>query len=96
MSNPQPTPPAEAHKVRRDLTLHELCKIIPPHSTKEAEELLEDIRQNKLQFPVKTFHGQILDGRGRYNACVELDEKGVDTNFRTDLNRPGLIGGSNS
>jgi hypothetical protein len=39
----------------RPLTPHDLCKIIPPHSKKEAEELVEDIRKNKLQVPIKTF-----------------------------------------
>ena len=69
----------------RDLAPHDLCKIIPPHTEKEAKELLEDIRQNKLQVPIKTFQGKILDGRGRYNACMALDKEGVDINFKTDL-----------
>ena len=65
------------------LHLHDLCKIIPPHTNTEYEELREDIRKNKLQVPIITYESKILDGRGRYNACVELAKEGVDTGFRT-------------
>jgi hypothetical protein len=57
---------------------------MPPHTEKEFKELKEDIRKNKLQIPITTYEGKILDGRGRYNACVELAKEGVETNFRTD------------
>jgi hypothetical protein len=65
------------------LALHDLCKIMPPHSKEEFKELKEDIHKNKLQMPIITYDGKILDGRGRYNACVELAKEGVETNFRT-------------
>jgi len=82
----QPTPIVEPTKITevRPLVLHDLCKIIPPHTQKEADELLEDIRKNKLQVPIKTFEGQLLDGRGRYNACLQLFKGGVETKFRTE------------
>lgn len=51
--------------------LHDLCKIMPSHTEKEFLELLEDIRKNKLQLPITIYEGKILDGRGRYNACVD-------------------------
>jgi len=57
---------------------------MPPHTEKEFNVLKEDIRKNKLQIPIMTYDGKILDGRGRYNACVELAKEGVETNFRTD------------
>jgi hypothetical protein len=68
----------------RSLALHDLCKIMPPHTKEEFNELKEDIRKNKLQASIMTYEGKILDGRGRYNACVELAKEGVETNFRTD------------
>ena len=49
------TPPIT--QVPTDLALHDLCKIIPPHTEKEAKELLEDIRQNKLQVSIGTGTG---------------------------------------
>jgi ParB-like chromosome segregation protein Spo0J len=58
---------------------------MPPHAEEEFRELKEDIRKNKLHVPIMTYEGKILDGRGRYNACVELAKEGVETNFRTDL-----------
>jgi hypothetical protein len=67
-----------------ELDLHELCKIIPPHTDKEFTELTEDIANNKLQVPIVTYEGKILDGRGRYNACAWLAKQGVETNFRTE------------
>src|SRR6516165_11635096 len=70
------------------LSLHDLCKIMPLHTKEEFEELKEDIRKNKLQVPIMTYEGKILDGRGRYNACVELAKEGVETNFRTDTYTP--------
>jgi len=57
---------------------------MPPHTKEEFEELKEDIRKNKLQIPIMTYEDKILDGRGRYNACVELAKQGVETNFRTN------------
>ena len=64
------------------LSLHDLCKIMPLHTKEEFEELKEDIRKNKLQVPIMTYEGKILDGRGRYNACVELAKEGRETNFK--------------
>jgi len=46
---------------------------------------MEDIRKNKLQAPIIIYEGKILDGRGRYNACVELAKHGVETGFKTQL-----------
>ena len=66
-----------------DLALHDLCKIMPAHTETEQAELTEDIRKNKLQLPIMTYEGKILDGRGRYNACADLVKEGVETGFRT-------------
>jgi len=66
------------------LALHPFCKLIPPHTEKEANELLADIRKNKLQVPIRIYRGQILDGRGRYDACLKLFNEGVETGFKTE------------
>src|SRR6516165_12425052 len=68
----------------RSLLPHDLCKIMPPYTKKEFDELKEDIRKNKLQVPIMTYEGKILDGRGRYNACVELAKEGRETNFKAN------------
>ena len=79
------TTAAETVPAVRSLSLHDLCKIMPPHTKEEFKELKEDIRKNKLQISIMTYEGKILDGRGRYNACAELAKEGVETNFRTEL-----------
>lgn len=68
-----------------ELALHDLCKIIPPHTEAMFMELTEDIANNKLQVPITTYEGKILDGRGRYNACVFLAKNGHETGFRTTV-----------
>jgi hypothetical protein len=67
-----------------ELTLHPFCEIIPPCTAKEFAELKEDIKKNGLQVPVKLLTDQILDGRSRYNACIELEKEGVRIDFKTD------------
>jgi hypothetical protein len=62
------------------LALHQFCEIIPPCTEQEFKELKEDIKKNGLQLPIKLFADQILDGRSRYKACVEL---GID--FKTEV-----------
>ena len=76
------TPDTATTPAVRSLPLHDLCKIMPLHTKEEFEELKEDIRKNKLQIPIMTYEGKILDGRGRYNACVELAKEGRETNFK--------------
>jgi hypothetical protein len=55
-----------------ELELHPLCEIIPSCTEEEFKELKEDIKKNGLQVPIKLFVDEILDGRSRYKACVEL------------------------
>ena len=57
------------------LALHPLCEIIPPCTEQEYKELKEDIEKNGLQVSIKLFENQILDGRSRYKACVELGKE---------------------
>jgi hypothetical protein len=68
----------------RAIPVHDLCKIISPHTKKELEELEEDVRQNKLIVPLKMFEGSILDGRGRQEVCAKLADVMLETNFRTE------------
>jgi ParB-like chromosome segregation protein Spo0J len=67
-----------------ELTLHQLCEIIPPCTEAEFKELKEDIKRNGLQVPIKTFDAKILDGRSRYKACVELEQEGHLVEFKRE------------
>jgi len=67
------------------LDLHAFCEIIPPCTEAQFKELKEDIRKNGLQVPIKTFETKILDGRNRYNVCVELENEGHPVEFKREV-----------
>ncbi len=52
------------------MQLHSACRIFPPLSQEELEELAADIKANGLRNPITTYQGRILDGRNRYKACL--------------------------
>jgi hypothetical protein len=80
-ATPQPPEP----KIKKpELTLHPFCTIIPQCTEKEFGELKEDIKNNGLRVPIKTFEGKILDGRSRYKACVELEKEDHRVELRTE------------
>lgn len=54
------------------LDLHPLCNLFPRMVAAEFDALKADIAANKLNQPVVTHCGQILDGGNRYRACMEL------------------------
>jgi len=76
-------PEMKARKIP-ELTLHRLCELIPPCTEEEFKELKEDIRKNGLQVPIKLFENKILDGRSRYQACLELEKVGHLVEFKPE------------
>jgi ParB-like chromosome segregation protein Spo0J len=54
------------------LTIHPLAEIFPPMLDEAFAELVDDIRENGLREPIIVHEGQVLDGRNRYRACLEL------------------------
>jgi hypothetical protein len=63
-----PTPPQPP----TEYEFHPIANIFPMMEGKEFERFKEDIKTRKLQEPIITYDGKILDGRNRYNACKEL------------------------
>ena len=53
-------------------SVHKLASLMPPMNDGEYVALKNDIAQNELLHPIVIFEGQVLDGRHRYSACVEL------------------------
>ena len=52
--------------------VHPAANLFPPMRPHEFQALVEDIaKTGKLQESVVLHHGQILDGRNRYPACLE-------------------------
>jgi hypothetical protein len=54
------------------LSIHPFAEIFPPMNEEEIGGFIEDIKANGLREPLILFEGQVLDGRNRYRACVEL------------------------
>lgn len=52
-----------------DVKFHPASNIFPPIPKDELELLAEDIKTNGLEEPITLYHGKILDGRARYQAC---------------------------
>lgn len=56
---------------------HALSLLFPKMSKRAYNALLEDIRLNGQKVDIVTYKGKILDGRHRYEACLELDKEPV-------------------
>lgn len=51
------------------MKIHPLCLVFPPLNKEELNALAADIGKNGLREPISLFHGQVLDGRNRLEAC---------------------------
>lgn len=62
------------------MPIHPAAELFPEMTEAEFAELVEDIRANGLHDPIVTTpQREILDGRHRYQACMDL---GIDPQFR--------------
>lgn len=66
---------------------HDVANIFPMMSASEYDALKADIAENGLLEPIWLHDGKIIDGRNRYQACVEM---GVKPKFR-DWNGNGSL-----
>jgi ParB-like chromosome segregation protein Spo0J len=66
--------------VSSKLTAHALADLIPAMTEDEYAQLKADIAEHGLHEPIVLCDGQILDGRHRYRACLEL---GIEPETRT-------------
>lgn len=55
-----------------DLTEHPIAALMPAMTDEEYGALRDDIRANGLLAPITLYDGQVLDGRHRLRACLEL------------------------
>jgi hypothetical protein len=63
---------------RQQIEFHECASIFPMMSEAEYAGLVADIRENGQREDIVLFEGAILDGRNRYNACLDL---GIEPRF---------------
>lgn len=61
------------------MEFHEVASIFPMMSAEEFAALKADIQASGLLEPIWTYQNSIIDGRNRYNACIEL---GIKPSFR--------------
>jgi hypothetical protein len=59
------------------MNFHEISKIYPLIDGVDFEDLVEDIKNNGLHEPILAYKGLIIDGRNRFNACMEADVKPI-------------------
>lgn len=55
-----------------DYQPHPAAELFPMMPPDQYEAFKEDVRKNGFQQDVVIYHGQILDGRNRYKAAIEL------------------------
>jgi ParB-like chromosome segregation protein Spo0J len=54
------------------MELHPVCNFFPEMQPDEYRSLVEDIAKNGQLNPIWTYKGQIIDGRHRYRACLQM------------------------
>lgn len=52
---------------------HEVANIFPMMTDDEFKELVTSIDHNGQREPIMLYQNKIIDGRNRYNACIQLD-----------------------
>lgn len=55
------------------MELHPLAEVFPRMTDEEFDSLCDDIEAQGLLDPIITFEGKIIDGRHRYEACLQVD-----------------------
>jgi ParB-like chromosome segregation protein Spo0J len=67
-------------RVDRSIPFHPLANIFPLMQGSEFDDLVADIKTNRLNMPIVLHEGMILDGRNRYRACIAA---GVEPRFES-------------
>lgn len=71
-TKPEPAPKKARGKAAAEpLQFHRLCLRIPDHTQEEQAKITESVKALGLIEPIVLLDGEILDGRGRYRACLE-------------------------
>ena len=58
------------------LEFHQLANLFPLIEGDDFEQLVEDVREHGVRDPITIHEGQVLDGRNRYRALIELAKTG--------------------
>lgn len=66
---------------KQRLQAHPLAELFPVMERKDFALLVESIHKNGLRDPIVIYEGKILDGRHRFDACMELGIEPQITEF---------------
>lgn len=64
------------------LEFHPVANIMPMMSSTEFEALKLDVKANGLREPIVIYQDKIIDGRNRYNACLEVGIKPIFKEYK--------------
>ena len=70
--------------MNNDMKFHEIADLFPLIEGDEFQLLCDDIKKEGLNHPVVLLNDEILDGRNRYRACIEVDIKPRYEQFKGD------------
>ena len=59
-------------KWAKEIKIYKYAQMIPEMEKDQFEELKQDLKENGQKFPILTYKNEIIDGRSRYNACLEI------------------------
>jgi hypothetical protein len=62
-----------------NIPIHPAAQLLPEMTPEEYSQLVDDIAAHGQRDPVWLYHGEILDGRHRHRACLEL---GLEPRFQ--------------
>lgn len=69
------------------MQFHDVANIFPMMSAEEFDELKRDIQANGQLMPIWVYESKIVDGRNRYQACVDL---GIEPVYQTVPGSPDM------
>jgi ParB family chromosome partitioning protein len=75
----------------KHLENHPLADMVPRMGEDEYSSFADDIETNGLRVPIELFEGKILDGRHRYDACIERSIAIKTHNFEGDEHAARLL-----
>ena len=75
----------------REYTFHPIANLFPMMQQEQYQALLRDIAENGQLEPVWTLGNQILDGRNRWSACLELGLEPITREYEGSTDTVSLV-----
>jgi hypothetical protein len=72
----------KTNNIKSKLEFHSVANIMPMMSNNEYEALKLDVKANGLREPIVIYQNKIIDGRNRYNACLDTGIKPIFKEYK--------------